>query len=383
MHIHLDVSRLFKRMLKKRMFTGIDRTDLAYIERYGSHASATLSVRGFHTTLSRHASAALFETIRHYHAHGRGPAPQRMMRIAAGAMQKIPSGATLLHTSHSGAEYARYFRSVSQCGARVVCMVHDLIPLTHTEYCRAGTARLHEARVRSALSTSAGLITNSRATLDAVIHYASNNGLQVPPAIVAKLGPGMNVDDVVSAPLDRPYFVMVGTIEPRKNHWFILHVWRRLVERLGSNAPTLVMIGSRGWKYGNVTDMLAECERIRPSIIHEPNCDDTRLHAWLKHARALLFPSFAEGYGMPVVEALACGVPVLASNLPVFREYAADVPDYLDPLDGPAWEERIISYADRESDDRSRQMKRIETYRAPTWNAHFAEVDRFLERFGQ
>ncbi|KIP17192.1 glycosyl transferase family 1 [Burkholderia ubonensis] len=376
--IHLDVTRLLKRMFQERTFTGIDRTGLAYIERYGNDACATLSVFGRHTSLSRSASTALFEMIRRHHANGKAPDLHRLMRIAAGAQRSIPAGATLLHTSHSGAEHAQYFRSVNRRGARVVFMVHDLIPLTHAEYCRAGSARTHAARMRSALSTAAGLIANSQATLDTVTDYAARNGLHVPPTVVAKLGPGIPLELDAPAPLSRPYFVMVGTIEPRKNHWFMLHVWRRLVEHLGHDAPTLVVIGSPGWKYWNVTDMLADCEPIRHAVIHEPNCDNDRLRAWLRHARALVFPSLVEGYGMPVVEALTCRVPVLASDLPVFREYAAGVPDYLDPLDGLAWIARIIAYTGHDSDERARQMKRIETYRAPTWENHFAQVDRFL-----
>ncbi len=379
-HIHLDVTRLLKRMVQKRMFTGIDRTGLAYVERYGNDARATLSGYGHHTSLSRSASTALFEAIQRHHARGQSPDSRQLLRIVAGAPRGIPSGATLLHTSHSGAEHVRYFQSVNRCGARVVFMVHDLIPLTHAEYCRSGTAQIHAARMRSALSMAAGLIANSKATLDEVADYAARNGLRVPPAIVARLGPGMRLEHEAPALLNRPYFVMVGTIEPRKNHWFMLHVWRRLVERLGSDAPTLVMIGSPGWKYGNVTDMLADCEPIRHAVIHEPNCDNVRLRTWLKHARALVFPSLVEGYGMPVVEALACGVPVLASDLRVFREYAADVPDYIDPLDGLAWVARILAYASRDSEERARQVKRIETYRAPTWEHHFEQVDSFLAR---
>ncbi len=60
------------------------------------------------------------------------------------------------------------------------------------------------------------------------------------------------------------------------------------------------------------------------------------LSNWLAHARALLFPSFAEGFGLPVVEALSVGTPVIATDLPAFREAAGSIPEYLDPLDGPA-----------------------------------------------
>lgn len=125
--------------------------------------------------------------------------------------------------------------------------------------------------------------------------------------------------------------------------------------------------------------MLERCASLPGTVIEEANCSDERLHAWLQHARALLFPSFVEGYGMPLVEALGLGVPVLASDLDVFREVAADIPDYLDPLDGPAWAARIRDYARDDSHERTAQLARIEHFREPTWVDHFERVDAFLD----
>lgn len=208
---------------------------------------------------------------------------------------------------------------------------------------------------------------------------ACEAGLAVPPSIVARLAPGVESLTDVPPPLREPYFVMLGTIEPRKNHWFMLHIWRRLVEQMGDEAPKLVIIGRRGWECENVIDMLERCVPLRKSVIEESDCSDARLHAWLRHARALLFPSFVEGYGMPLVEALTLGVPVLASDLSVFHEIASDFPDYIDPLDGPGWLTWIRAYSQFESVERAAQVARISSFHAPTWAEHFRNVDSFLE----
>jgi glycosyltransferase involved in cell wall biosynthesis len=180
-------------------------------------------------------------------------------------------------------------------------------------------------------------------------------------------------------PIKQPYFVMLGTIEPRKNHWFVLHVWRRLVEVHGARAPTLVIIGRRGWECENVVDMLERCAPLRGKVIEEGHCSDARLYNYLHHAQALLFPSFVEGYGMPLAEALVMNVPVIASDLPVFREIAADVPDYLDPLDGPGWISSVLDYAAPASQNRQAQLARMEQFQGPTWSQHFKVVDEFIE----
>jgi glycosyltransferase involved in cell wall biosynthesis len=250
-------------------------------------------------------------------------------------------------------EFGRYFRAMAKRNIRSVFMVHDLIPLTHAEYCRPGVRETHHERMRVALGHAAGIIANSQATLDSLTEQAQRAGWPLPGAVVARLASG--VPDAVAGerPLADPYFVMLGTIEPRKNHWFVLHVWRRLVENLGDRAPTLV--------------------------IEEASCSDARLHNYLLHAQALLFPSFVEGYGMPLAEALALRVPVIASDLPVFHEIAGDIPEYLDPLDGPGWMTRIMQYAGAGSPQRTAQLARIEAFRAPTWQEHFEVVDTFIE----
>jgi glycosyltransferase involved in cell wall biosynthesis len=95
----------------------------------------------------------------------------------------------------------------------------------------------------------------------------------------------------------------------------------------------------------------------------------------------LLFPSRAEGYGLPLVESLAAGVPVIASDLPALREIGGDIPTYLNPIDQDAWEEAILDYAQIESRARSAQLDRMKGFRAPDWNSHFERVKNWLENF--
>ncbi|MEF8709234.1 MAG: glycosyltransferase [Candidatus Accumulibacter propinquus] len=202
----------------------------------------------------------------------------------------------------------------------------------------------------------------------------------MPPAVVALLAPAQMPPALPSSPLKRPYFVTVGTIEPRKNHCLLLHVWRKLIERLGNAAPQLVVIGQRGWECENVVDLLERCEILKGVVVEQSACSDAELASWLHHAQALLFPSFAEGYGMPLVEALARGVPVIASDLPVFREIAEDIPEYVDPLDGKRWAELVVAYTLAESPLRRAQRQRMARFVAPTWEAHFEQVESLVER---
>jgi glycosyltransferase involved in cell wall biosynthesis len=99
----------------------------------------------------------------------------------------------------------------------------------------------------------------------------------------------------------------------------------------------------------------------------------------LSTARALLFPSFAEGYGLPLAEALAVGCPVIASDLPALREVGGSVPDYLCPDDIAAWSDLVRAYAIHDSKARDAQLARLSGWSRPTWSTHFELVENLME----
>jgi hypothetical protein len=160
----------------------------------------------------------------------------------------------------------------------------------------------------------------------------------------------------------------------------LLQLWRRLVDAHGDRAPRLVVIGQRGWECENVVDLLERCQQLQGIVIEHSRCTDAELVTWLHHAQALLFASFAEGYGLPVAEALSLGVPVIASELPVFREIAGDVPEYADPLDGQRWEALVTDYAQPNSPLRAAQLARMHRFHQSTWPEHFERFDALLTR---
>ncbi|MDN7913039.1 glycosyltransferase family 4 protein [Burkholderia cepacia] len=377
--ILLDITRLITRLYDGLLPTGVDRVGLAYIRRYGPTARAVLSERGFSAIMTERDSQRSFASLLSS-SFNKHTIRQMVARTLVNQLRPTRLGrSVLLHTSHNGMEHAHYYQTMTRRGARSVFMVHDLIPITHAEYCRPGVDEAHRRRIHTAIRHADGLIANSQFTCDALAEEAKRIGLSLPPIVVAHLASGIDtLESRGQPPLDAPYFVMLGTIEPRKNHWFILHVWRRITELMGESAPKLVIIGRRGWECENVVDMLERCAPLRGTVIEESNCSDERLSSWLQHARAMLFPSFVEGYGMPLVEALMLRVPVLASNLSVFHEIASDIPDYLDPLDGPAWIAHIQAYAKRDSVERASQAGRIKQFREPTWAEHFEKVDDFI-----
>ena len=194
--------------------------------------------------------------------------------------------------------------------------------------------------------------------------------------------PSTSRSTILPASPEAPYFVCVATIEPRKNHLLLLNVWRRLVETLGSTAPKLVLIGRRGWENENAIDMIERCTALSGHVIEASDMSDRAMQAMLGGAQALLLPSFAEGFGMPVSEALAAGVPVICSDIAALREVGGETPDYLDPLDGLGWLEAVIAYSRPGSPRRAAQLDRMAQWRPVSWAEHIDVVEATIDSVG-
>lgn len=375
--ILIDVTRLVHRFGGQRLPTGVDRVSLAYIRHYGGRARAVLRHRSGKFVFRRAESITLFDWLLGLGTAG-SPMPTIYKGLVTGCLAQQVKGSFLFNTGHSGLESDAYVAMLQQQQVQPVFVLHDLIPIAYPQFCRAGEQERHMARLRNAVRVASGIVCNSQATQDALRSLCLEAGWHAPPTVVALLASDLPDAATDVRPIPEPYFVFVSTIEPRKNHLMILRVWQRLSETLGNAVPRLVLIGQRGWDYSEITDLLARSALLQDRVTEIPACSDLMMVNYLEHAQALLFPSFAEGYGMPVVEALATGLPVLASDLPVFREFAGQVPEYLSVADEARWAQAIVDYAAPHGPRRQAQRARIAGFVAPSWAGHFAVVDGLL-----
>jgi glycosyltransferase involved in cell wall biosynthesis len=374
----IDVSRLLWRSWTRRLPTGIDRVCLAYLDHYGDRAQAVVQRGGHHWILSPSTSVRLFAWLR----AGRAASRAGLVAIMAAGLLSVRRKAAqpslfYLNVGHTGLNEPTLPAWIARNQLRAIYLIHDLIPLTHLEHCRAGEAQKHERRMVHALASAHGVIGNSQATLFDLAHFALAHGLAMPPSVAAWIsGPPPQVART-QAPMTTPYFVTLGTIEGRKNHLLLLDIWQAMVAKMGPAAPTLVVIGQRGWQAEQAWAMLDQPSAFEGKVIELNRCGDEELAGWIGGARALLMPSFAEGFGLPIIEALDLGTPVIASDLPVFREIGGDIPLFLDPKDRAAWAHWIIAFS---SDDpeRARQTGKMNSYAVPDWPGHFAIVDKWL-----
>lgn len=377
----LDVTRLFGRTIAGVIPTGVDRVSLAYVQHYAARARAVLAEGRFVAVLTKQDSQIAFNALLHSTPYSKAIIQRLIIkaRLTAWYRFKIHER-ILINTGHTGIDHPLYAEELRRRGVKLLFMVHDVIPITHPEFCRPNEKAKHHRRIDNMLRLGQCIVANSQSTLDTLHIEAEKLNIPMPHAIVAHLAPGFVPSNFGVSVIQQPYFVVLGTIEPRKNHNLLFRVWRKLVEEMGALAPKLVLIGRRGWECENAVDILERSEILRGFLVEKSNCSDAELINYLSHAQAMLFPTLVEGYGMPIIESLMVGTPVIATNLPVFHEIAGDIPDYLDSLDGLGWLSQIKAYMDSNHPLRLAQLQRIQTFQTPTWQAHFEKVDVLIER---
>jgi glycosyltransferase involved in cell wall biosynthesis len=392
----LDITRVLRRA--GRVWTGVDRVELAYLHAL-THGSVPVwglartplgyvlldhaGLVEFHRRLTGAAQFSspdllsrmqrgMHETARRALSDLRRRAVARCLPQGLAGMlrRNLPAGTAYLNIGHSNLSRRVLAAVRSVPDARIAVFVHDVIPLEYPDYQRAGTAEVFGQKMRRVRQFADLLVYNSADTQSRAQAAMAEWG-PVPPGIVAHLGVNMPVADPVRLPAglppDTPYFITVGTIEPRKNHALLLDVW----ERLGPQAPMLLICGSRGWNNDAVfaqLDALDGQARVR----EVSGLEDGAVAALVQGAQALLFPSHAEGFGLPAVEALALGTPVLCSNMATFREILHDAAVYIDDYDPEMWKECIVYWSEK-----ARDTHRICDFAVPTWDAHFKIVLSF------
>jgi glycosyltransferase involved in cell wall biosynthesis len=260
--------------------------------------------------------------------------------------------------------------------------IHDLIIIYYSEYFLPVNHQEQLTWMKHLLTLDPHIITNSGETKSYIERFAREHNRHGGDITTAFIGvePCFIRQQGLAPPVNKTnYFVVIATIEPRKNHLLLLNLWRDIAQRkLLAPLPELYLIGKRGWENENVVDMVERCLPINGLVHEATNLNDTDLIALLKGARALLYPTFAEGWGMPVVESLTLGVPVICSDIPELRESGQNIPDYINPIDGIAWMNTIIDYCRADSVLRNAQLQRISNFSPPTWEDHFKLVSKKL-----
>ena len=147
---------------------------------------------------------------------------------------------------------------------------------------------------------------------------------------------------MLSDPQARRFVLSVSTIQSRKNFDLLYHLWRRLTEEGVADLPTLVIVGQPGFGSNDLLWQIEHDPLIRQNIVHLRHAHDEELSWLYQNCLWTLFPSFYEGWGLPLSESLALGKYCLASNTSSLPEAGAGFAKHIDPLDFAAWRQAVL-----------------------------------------
>jgi glycosyltransferase involved in cell wall biosynthesis len=235
--------------------------------------------------------------------------------------------------------FASKFADMKRRGVIVGGFIYDIIPISHPEFCADELIPAFFIAFGDGLSVFDFLFTISEFTAREVRGLLSRNGLPEIPVISVPLAHSFDKDNELDGGLVdrnvesitlRPFVLFVSTIEARKNHALMVAIWRRMLKE-GLEPPDLVFVGRKGWRVNDLFEALHGSKFLGGKIHVLHDVSDVDLRRLYERCRFTVFPSFVEGWGLPVGESLVYGRPCVASNTSSIPEVGGELVDYIDP----------------------------------------------------
>ncbi len=375
----LDLSRTFSR-LGRGIATGIDRVERAYLQenirREGWGIIKT--PRGF-LMFEPDRLARLPDYLDRGDLDGadqastiRAIASSRMSSLSIRKiMWRMPNGLAYINVGHTNLN-AKTMRAMMEMPDHTkVVFIHDTIPIDHPDFQTEAARAKFVERLTTVINFAHHIVVPSDDVRENVEKRMVGTGHRV-PVTVAPLGVDLGPVPVDRETSDKPYFVVIGTIEPRKNHALLLDIWERMNRKMDeSRIPELRIIGARGWRNDEVIKRLDTSPIMGRTVFELGPLPDKEMKRQLAGATGLLFPSLAEGFGLPPFEAASYGVPTITSPLRPTEIHLGDMAIYADPDDMYQWFQAIRELASEDLGKHSRRRADLLAYRLPTWEKHF------------
>ncbi|MET3652787.1 glycosyltransferase [Dyella japonica] len=252
------------------------------------------------------------------------------------------------------------YQSWRDRGATVYFLVYDLLPVLRPEFFPAGIDRMHGQWLTSVASIADGAICISRTVADELQEWLSRKGIvRARPLAIGYSYLGAELDarpdvvagesilservaSVVAGARAAPTVLMVGTMEPRKGHRLALAAFEQLWAE--GRDIHLVIVGKLGWMMDSLGEQVRAHAQYGRRLHWLVGIDDNELRALYRSSRALLVASEGEGFGLPIIEAALNGIPVIARDLPVFREVAGNAAHYFKGSDPRHLKEAVLAW---------------------------------------
>lgn len=235
---------------------------------------------------------------------------------------------------------ADQFVPAKRNGARFGAYLYDIIPISHPEYCEPGLVKVFSQGLSEMCLIADFFLTISDYTRITLENFLRSHGAPIVPMLTVPLAHSLTGSEQKSgawpASLQKlkgaEYVTYVSTIEGRKNHIYVVNVWRELIAQ-GKQVPDLVFVGRRGWRVNGLIDFLEGTNYLDGRVHFVHDLSDGELNAVYKHSLFTVFTSLVEGWGLPVGESLLNNRLCVASNTTSVPEVGGPFAEYVDPND--------------------------------------------------
>lgn len=220
---------------------------------------------------------------------------------------------------------------------RVVTTIHDMAYKAFPETLKRKTLHMLNLSMDRSCRRADKIITVSNFSRDEIVKYlgiSADKIVVVPNGVdLSKFHPSYSLDEITSTKnkygIKGDYFLYLGTLEPRKNIERLIKAYDLLKKRLGS-IPDLVVAGKKGWLYDSIFEVVNSLN-LNNNVFFTGYVDEKDGPLLMNGATAFAFPSLYEGFGLPPLEAMACGTPVITSNAASLPEVVGDAAVLVDP----------------------------------------------------
>ena len=278
----------------------------------------------------------------------------------------------------SDENYIQKIVDFSKNGTKIIQISYDMLPIVTPQYSGHSTDWLSNY-ARNVYPICSLVLSISQHTKMDIENWLKSQHLAIPKIEVFRLGDDFKLNTPVktnNSKISSAEFVLcVGTIEARKNHTLLYYTYKQAALK-GIELPHLVVVGRKGWRAENVFDLISTDPDVKGNITILENASDEELSWLYSNCRFTIYPSFYEGWGLPIAESMYYGVPCIASNTSSMPEVAGSLVSYFDPTSPEMLLKEIVTLQ-HDTNLKAATLK-AKQYKMTSWTDSYDQVKKYI-----
>jgi glycosyltransferase involved in cell wall biosynthesis len=280
--------------------------------------------------------------------------------------------------------FIEYLKNTSKEGVKISQLIHDIGPLTQPQYSSNSTESL-DKYCRNILPISEQIITISKNTEKDIIKWRKENNLEEKPIKIFREGDDFKftkaeqVRDIKftkSGLKGKDFILTVGTVEAKKNHQLLYYVYKLAASR-NIKLPKTVIVGRKGWKTENMYDIATTDPETKDQMIFMHDISDGELSWLYDNCIFTVFMSFYEGWGMPIAESVARGIPCICSNTSSMVEIAEGYVGHFSPASTDECLAEMVKLLEPKYLDKA--IKKAKSYMQVSWDESYEQYKNLIQ----